>query len=284
MPEHARLSLVPLALALALILILILTGCSSLETRSYPILASSLLADTPWRSTPDGKEAPGTPDPGAVDQEVERLLSLQPAADLPARLALLHLTGPLGEDETGRPRRGPAAGGGEVAAFGDETVWSALSSTGGPFSTLTSANALSITGEIGISKPRMADLRRAAAALGADLLLVHLVGTNRYRRATASSVLDLTGVGIALVPSREIEVYSGAKGVVVDVRTGAIVLAAEARRKASSRAPSAFVERETERLTEETERAALATLTERILSGVRDRLAAGPATGSGEDG
>jgi hypothetical protein len=81
--------------------------------------------------------------------------------------------------------------------------------------------------------PSLKTLRDAATALHAPLLLVYMEVDRSAQGQNSSAPAYWTGVGMFFVPGETIGYYSVCQGVIVDVRTGAVVstLSSESRRE-----------------------------------------------------
>ena len=101
-----------------------------------------------------------------------------------------------------------------------------------------------------VARPSLAGLRRMAADVGMDYVLL-VGGTIDHASAgTPLSLLDITIVGGFIVPSRETRATAKASAALVDVKSGRVVVSSSAEAKRSSLVPAASVAAERPKLLE----------------------------------
>lgn len=87
-------------------------------------------------------------------------------------------------------------------------------------------------------RQRVEQMRHAAAALGADTLLLVGGQMETTNDRTPLSVLDLTIIGAFIVPSRDIDANAKGLAALVDVKTGRLLLTASSQENGSRLAAS----------------------------------------------
>lgn len=238
-------------LALSLASPVLVLGCAGTPLREY---AELRLTASPARAPSGdfGEASRDGPPLSEGEREIREALAHRPSVRLPATLAVAL----LGDAETETAPRVVPPGGGldrrsaaALEGFGADALIAALAARA-EFRRVWSLNALGISDDFLQDRIDLDHLRGAAARVGADLLLVCLVRTNRYRWTNAWAFLDWTVLAALWAPSRELEAWSGGKAVLVDVRTGGLVLAVEARERRASRAAWRGSRRALERLAE----------------------------------
>lgn len=147
-----------------------------------------------------------------TDARVDALLRREPAAAFPARLAVCRVQGPGYESCTAR---GWGGGGYSVVPVRDveEDAHFDRIARLPRVSGVALVNKLLLPAHLGDDR----DMRRAAAALGADVLLVYTLDTAFHvdRRLKPATLLSL-----GLFPNRRAHVACTASGVFLDTRTG----------------------------------------------------------------
>jgi hypothetical protein len=121
------------------------------------------------------------------------------------------------------------------------------------------------------SRPTTAGLRRLAADLGMDYVLL-VGGTMDYdSNGTPMSLFDLTIVGAFIIPSRETHATARANAALIDVKTGRVVASSSAEDQASSIVPAGSIGGEQVKLLEKLRDKVVAKLGTQVLADAKHR-------------
>ena len=166
---------------------------------------------------------------GAAPTSIQNTLARVPAANLPTTLAVAHIQGPFYDNH----RRYGSYGSGAYTLVTAREV-----ETDDDMDALRRLDAVSAVVGVGrlVLPERLEtdeDLRRGAAALRADVLLVYTFDTSFHKDDWAP---PLGFVTLGLFPTRVAHVRSTAAAVVIDTRTGFVYATAESTDKASQAA------------------------------------------------
>ena len=119
--------------------------------------------------------------------------------------------------------------------------------------------------------PSTAGLRRLAADLGMDYLLL-VGGTMDYdSNGTPMSLLDLTIVGAFVIPSRETTAIARANAALIDVKTGRVVVSSSAEAEDRSIVPTGSLEGERVKLLEKLRDTVVTKLGTQVLADAKHR-------------
>jgi hypothetical protein len=129
-------------------------------------------------------------------------------------------------------------------------------------------------------RPTLAAMRRLAADVGLDYVLLVGGTIDHGSSGTPLSLFDITIVGGFLVPSRETRATARASAALIDVPTGRVILNSSAEAHDHSLVPAASVEGERVKLLESVRDAVVANLGAQVLADTRTRAASWPAAAS----
>lgn len=164
-----------------------------------------------------------------ADADIKQLLEVQPASPFPARVAVVGVQSPGYQSLTNR-----CSGGGQfcVVTTRDvepEAAFATLSAMP-EVADLALMNRLILPSNFESTR----DLRRAAATLKTDLLLVYSIDTGFNVDSTEIGPLALISLG--LLPNKKARVTSTASAAIFDVRTGFLYGVAESSTTEEQRA------------------------------------------------
>lgn len=187
-----------------------LLALASCETTTQTSSGRDYLAARPdWMAAQPGP-APATGGPASVDRAVFEAARAEPDLRFPARFGLARV-------EAGRLTAIPPE---------EADAWLALVRDRGaglgefaPISPLVTEMTVAAYGA-SAAKGVVDRIRIGAARQHVDAVLVYEVGGRSRDRATPLSVLDLTLIGLYLVPSRSVGGEAVASALLVDVRNG----------------------------------------------------------------
>jgi hypothetical protein len=135
-----------------------------------------------------------------------------------------------------------------------------------------------------IERPSLASLRAAAKDAGMEYLLLVGGTIDHDRNGTPLSLLDLTIVGMFIVPGHETRGTAKGTAALVDVRSGRIVASSSAETRDSKLAPAATVSSEEEKLLEQLRDQVAAKLGTQVLTDAKNRAALAGGTGGAAAG
>jgi hypothetical protein len=135
-----------------------------------------------------------------------------------------------------------------------------------------------------IERPSLASLRAAAKDAGMEYLLLVGGTIDHDRNGTPLSLLDLTIVGMFIVPGHETRGTAKGSAALVDVRSGRIVASSSAETRDSKLAPAATVSSEEEKLLEKLRDEVAEKLGARVLTDAKNRAALAGGTGGAAAG
>lgn len=185
----------------ALILLAVLTACSN---------------TTQYSSGADYLAARGTDGPLITDADIARAASVEPDLRLPARIGIAQIVngklalpdGEVAELFAGLAKRHAALG-----SFVPISPLIAALVTGSDPSTGAQRYGADAKGIV-------QDIRLTAARQHLDYVLIYEVGARSSRRGTVFALADVTLIGGAILPTRNIRVAGIGQALFVDVRNG----------------------------------------------------------------
>lgn len=161
-----------------------------------------------------------------TDEDIARLLDAKVQAKLPTPVAVARLTAPSCRNYTHLEAIEPD----ELDAWRDTVV------DGGQITAVRAVSPLTVGG----TKPKLVDLRKAAAEMGCELLLVYVEASNHITNYNDAAVLYWTILGLWVVPGSEMQYKTVMQAALVDARTGVILGTATGGHKEDRLYPAAF--------------------------------------------
>ncbi len=161
-----------------------------------------------------------------TEEDIARLLDAKVQAKLPSPVAVARLTAPPCRNYTHLEAIDPE----ELDAWKEAVV------DGEQITAVRAVSPLTVGG----TEPKLINLRKAAAEMGCELLLVYVEASNSVTNYNDAAVLYWTIIGLWVVPGSEMQYQTVMQAALIDARTGVILGTATGGHKDDRLYPVAF--------------------------------------------
>jgi hypothetical protein len=146
------------------------------------------------------------PGPGAIDAEIAAVAAVEPNLRFPARIGVARIVNGALSNPTAEEAEGFAALLQRQRALGEFVPISPI--------------VMEMVAPSGDQRTVIADIRLAAARQHLDHVLIYEIGVRSTQRDTPFAIADVTLIGGAFLPTRQVRVAGVGQAMLIDVRNG----------------------------------------------------------------